>query len=116
MRTVGVEEELLLVRSDSGQAVSVAPQVLQRADLLEQEHPTEDSARPGPGKEPEDAGSSLGGELQRQQVETDTAPHSTMAELSEELVSWRALADASARREGARVAALGTSPVPVQPR
>lgn len=91
----------------TGRAVSLAPQVLQRADVLAE-------AGAEPGDEPE-AGSSIDGELQRQQVETDTAPHRTMDALAEELLAWRARADAAARREGARVAALGTSPLPVEP-
>ncbi len=61
------------------------------------------------------AGSSIDGELQRQQVETDTAPHRTMDELGEELLAWRVRADGAARREGARAAALATSPLPVEP-
>ncbi|WP_324652360.1 glutamate--cysteine ligase [Georgenia sp. H159] len=114
MRTVGVEEELLLVRSGSGQAISIAPQVLRRADLAAREHDADDD-RPGPGH-PAEAGSSLGGELQRQQVETDTAPHRTMEALGEELVAWRSHAEGAARREGARIAAIATSPLPVEPR
>lgn len=114
MRTVGVEEELLLVSSGSGQAVSVAPRVLRRADLVEQGRA--DDVRPGPGGPSTDAGSSLDGELQRQQLETDTAPHRSMERLGAEIVAWRAHAEAAARREGARVAALGTSPLPVEPR
>jgi len=109
MRTVGVEEELLLVRSGSGQAMSIAPQVLRRADLLE-----EQGAAAATGGE-DTAGSTLDGELQREQVETDTAPHRSMAELGEELAAWRSHAEAAARREGARIAAIATSPLPVEP-
>ena len=109
MRTVGVEEELLIVRTGTGQAVSVAPQVLRQADRLAVREQDESS-------EHAEAGSSLDGELQRQQVETDTAPHRSMADLHEELVSWRTRADDAARREGARIAAVGTSPIPVEPR
>src|SRR5690606_30001459 len=112
MRTVGVEEELLLVRSGSGQAVSVAPRVLRRADLAEGDRPADGR----PGHPTAEAGSSLDGELQRQQLETDTAPHRSMDDLGAELVAWREHAEAAARREGARVAALGTSPLPVEPR
>ncbi|MEE6280989.1 glutamate--cysteine ligase [Georgenia sunbinii] len=126
MRTVGVEEELLLVRSGSGQALSVAPQVLRRADLAAQEAAEKDpksgspiapeppaAGDPAPAEHP---GSTLGGELQRQQVETDTAPHESMADLHEEILLWRARADVAARRAGARIAAIGTSPVSVEPR
>ena len=79
--------------------------MLRRADSLES------SPEQGDG-----AGSRLEGEMQRQQVETDTAPHTTMKELREELVAWRAHADGAARREGARSAALATSPISAAPR
>lgn len=108
MRTVGVEEELLIVRTGTGRAMSVAPQVLRQADRLALEEDTE--------TEPADAGSTLEGELQRQQVETDTAPHRSMDALHEELLAWRTRADNAALREGARIAAVGTSPIPVEPR
>ena len=110
------------MRSGSGQPLSVAPQVLRRADLTEQEEEAAAAAdAPGPraSGEPPAApspGSSIGGELQRQQVETDTAPHESMDDLHEELLLWRAKADMAARRTGARVAAIGTSPVTVEPR
>lgn len=113
---------MLLVRSGSGQPLSVAPQVLRRADLAEQEEAAATAAAPASQAsdgEPPAAprpGSSIGGELQRQQVETDTAPHESMDELHDELLLWRAKADVAARRTGARVAAIGTSPVAVEPR
>ncbi len=92
------------MRSGSGRAMSVAPQVVRRAESAARELATVAGR-----------GSSVGGELQREQVETDTVPHRSMAELGEELVAWRAHAEHAARREGARVAALGTSPLPVEP-
>lgn len=109
------------MRSGSGQPLSVAPQVLRRADLTEQEEAAAAAhAAPAPPEAGAPAvpspGSSIGGELQRQQVETDTAPHQSMDELHEELLLWRAKADVAARRTGARVAAIGTSPVAVEPR
>ncbi|MCM3659948.1 glutamate--cysteine ligase [Georgenia satyanarayanai] len=110
MRTVGVEEELLLVRSGTGQAVSLAQQVLRRADVIGDADPD----GPGPTGAPGAAGSSLDGELQRQQVETGTAPHRHLLALHEELGSWRAHAESAARRVGARAVALGTSPLPVE--
>lgn len=105
-----MEEELLLVRSGTGEAVSVAQQVLRRADVIGDA--SLDGA--GPTGTPGEAGSALEGELQRQQVETGTSPHLHLADLHEELVSWRAHAESAARREGARIAALGTSPFPVE--
>jgi len=110
MRTVGVEEELLLVGSDSGRAVSRATQVLRRAEVLAGAR----ASGPSTGAD-SSPGSSIDGELQREMVETDTAPHRDMSELGEELLAWRVRADAAARREGARAAALATSPLPVEP-
>lgn len=97
-RTLGVEEELLLVDGSSGEPLAVAAAALRSAD---------DGSDDGAGVE---------GELMLQQLETGTAPVSTATELLDELVSWRARADEHARGAGARVAALPTSPVPVVPR
>lgn len=104
VRTVGVEEELLLVESGTGRALSMAGQVLRRADQ----------------GLPADAGGEVIGalekELQEQQIETGTAPHHDLAALEEDVRQWRRTAIDAARRSGARVAALGTCPLPVQPR
>ena len=62
-----------------------------------------------------DAGESLEFELQRQQLETSTKPCFELSELGEELRRGRSLAAEVAGRAGARVAALATSPVPVEP-
>jgi carboxylate-amine ligase len=100
MRTVGVEEELLLVDGETGVAMSMSPAVL----------------RPFGGSAGNDhGGGSLVGELQREQLETDTPPREGMTDLLADLRSWRRTADLAARAAGARVAALATSPLPVQP-
>lgn len=106
MRTVGVEEELLLVESGSGRALSLAGQVLRRAAA---EHVD------GAGSGDEVTGT-LEKELQQQQVETGTAPHSDISALAADVRAWRRTAIDVARRSGAQVAALGTSPIPVEPR
>jgi carboxylate-amine ligase len=54
-------------------------------------------------------------ELQREQVETGTTPCSSLDELAAQLAERRAIAAEAARRTGAEVAALATSPLPVQP-
>ncbi len=54
-------------------------------------------------------------ELQLQQVETSTRPCTTLDELEGELRRARAAAAEAAGRVGVQVAALGTSPVPVEP-
>jgi len=102
---MGVEEELLLVDPDTGQPLAVAETALR----------TGDAADGGQEDTHGDAGESLEFELQRQQLETSTKPCFGLNELSGELRRGRSLAAAAAGRAGTRVAALGTSPVYVEP-
>ena len=90
MRTVGVEEELLLVDPGTGAPVAVAGSVLAGTDGLEHE-------------------------LQQQQIEIGTDPCESLTELDQQLRHWRAEAAAAAERAGALIVATGTSPVPVVP-
>lgn len=103
VRSVGVEEELLLVEPGTGQPLAVAETALRTMD---------DERR---GSAHEEAGESLEFELQRQQLETNTKPCLGLSELGEELRRGRSLAAAAAGRAGARVTALATSPVHVEP-
>ncbi|WIE74911.1 glutamate--cysteine ligase [Curtobacterium sp. MCSS17_007] len=96
MRTVGVEEELLLIDGRTGAPVPVAGRLLARA------------AAAG------DAGP-LTGELHREMLEVITRPHRSLAALDEEVTANRALADRLARGFGARAAALATSPTAAVP-
>jgi glutamate---cysteine ligase / carboxylate-amine ligase len=105
MRTVGVEEELLVVDADDGRPRSVAAQLLRRT-------PRPDATR----REPGEPGGDVTGELQQQQVETGTPPRTELADIEKDLRVWRDTADAGARAVGARVLASGTSPMPVSPR
>ncbi len=91
-RTVGVEEEFLLVDPDSGEARAMAGGVLQAADAEE-----------------------LTGELQREQLETGTQPCRSLDDVGRELRRVRAAARDAARVVGVELAALGTSPLPAQP-
>ena len=100
MRTVGVEEELLLVDADSGVPVAVAGAVLERQ---ESERPT--AAEPG----------AVEFELQQQQIEVETAPSAVMDDVEHQVRRWRRHVDRLARDSGARLAALATSPVEVTP-
>jgi carboxylate-amine ligase len=102
VRTVGVEEELLLVDATSGVPTAVAGLVLRAGDG---------------SSAPEDAAADgmLEAELQQQQIEVGTKPCRTLAEVGQQVREWRARADELARGAGARVAALATSPAPVQP-
>ncbi len=94
-RSVGVEEEFLLVEPDTGRPMAVAGTVLRTAS--------------------QDAGSDLEAELQQQQLETNSRPCQSLDDLHRELRRGRASAAAAASRAGAQVAALGTSPVTVDP-
>ena len=111
MRTVGVEEELLLVDPTSGEPLSVAGAVLTQAERAFRVSPAAVDHSDGEGP-----GGTLERELQQEQLEIDTRPRTDLGELGVELVEWRRRADTAARAVGARVAALATSPLPVTPR
>ncbi|MFD0313011.1 glutamate--cysteine ligase 2 [Streptomyces flavalbus] len=97
MRTVGVEEELLLVNPETGE-----PQARSAAVLARASH--------------EDAGQEVfEKELHEQMVEFATHPQSEMADLGAEIVRCRAEAARHAGEIGCAVAALATSPLPVSP-
>lgn len=125
VRSVGVEEELLLVDPETGQPSAVAGSVLRAAEEAKAEEPaTEEAgakANHGRGTGTDDAaaaddsGQALDFELQLQQLETNTPPCRTLDDLGRELRRWRARAAEAAGRAGVRVAALGTSPLPVEP-
>ncbi|MER7540907.1 glutamate--cysteine ligase [Streptomyces sp. NPDC097704] len=99
MRTVGVEEELLLVSATTGEPLAVSSVVLA-------------AAAAGGGEESDGV---FEKELHQEQVEFATRPLSDMGELRAEIVRWRAEAARHAKVAGARVAALATSPLPVEP-
>ena len=103
MRTVGVEEEMLLVDVHTGRPRAVSGQMLLHA----------------PRRRPESAGvgvhGALAAEMQQQQIETRTAPAADMAGLRAEVRRWRSEAVSAARGTGSSVAALATSPLPVRP-
>jgi carboxylate-amine ligase len=91
-RTVGVEEEFLLVDPDTGRARAMAGSVLTAADADE-----------------------LTGELQREQLETGTRPCRTLDDVGRELRRVRGAAREAARAVGVELAALATSPLPASP-
>ena len=110
VRSVGVEEELLIVEPGTGRPRALAGAVMRAAGPGAEE--------PGAGerwaREPE-AVQPLEFELQKQQLEIDTRPCRSLDELSRELRRCRATAAAAAARAGVTVAALGTSPLTVHP-
>jgi carboxylate-amine ligase len=118
VRTVGVEEELLVV-DGTGRPVPVGPDALEIASRRgEGESPAEhDRAERDDTPDGGDEGPSphLMPELKAQQLELGTPVCHTLAEVGAELRHWRGRADAAAAAVGGRVAALATAPVPVEP-
>jgi glutamate---cysteine ligase / carboxylate-amine ligase len=127
LRSVGVEEELLLVRPETGMPSAVAGSVLR---AVEQQAAGGEAAGGKGAGEKGAGGKSAGGkgagekgaepevlehELQQQQLETNTEPRRTLDELGREVRRCRAAAASAAAEAGAQVAALGTSPVTVDP-
>ena len=92
VRTVGVEEEYLLVDPDSGRPRAVAHAALAAG-----------------------SGTQLTAELQREQLESATRPCATLTEVGAELRRARAGAARAAQAAGAELAALATSPLAVEP-
>ncbi|MGW2639965.1 glutamate--cysteine ligase 2 [Streptomyces sp. NPDC001348] len=97
MRTVGVEEELLLVDPESGDPKALSAAVLARASLDD------------PGQDVFEK------ELYGQMLEFATHPQTDMADLGAEIVRCRKEAARHAGEIGCAVAALATSPLPVSP-
>lgn len=97
MRTVGVEEELLLVDPGTGEPQARAAAVLARAA---QEGAEQDVFEK---------------ELHDEQVEFATHPQSDMAALGAEIIRCRKDAARHAEGLGSAVVALATSPLPVSP-
>ena len=98
-RTVGVEEEMLVVDPASGRPVPMATAVLDedpRGGDASEETPVE-------------------AELMLQQVEMQTEPCSSLRQLREALVRERRVVAKIAASQGLAVAPLGTSPFAVRP-
>jgi glutamate---cysteine ligase / carboxylate-amine ligase len=92
VRTLGVEEEFLLLDPESGRPRALGGAVLALSGETE-----------------------LTGELQREQIETETRPCRDLDDLARQLRRARVAAAEAARAAGAELAAVGTSPVPVEP-
>lgn len=111
MRTLGVEEELLVV-DDAGTPVALGPDALEVAarrgegESVEQHDTDGDDAADGAHLMPE---------LKAQQLELGTPVCATLDDVARELRHWRRQADAAAASVGGRVAALATSPIAVEP-
>ncbi|MCT4351787.1 glutamate--cysteine ligase [Streptomyces sp. Je 1-79] len=108
MRSVGVEEELLLVDERTGAPLAVSGAVLAAADRLAWRQP--ESGSGGGGED-----HAFEKELQKEQLEFATKPVTEMGELQEEIIRIRGEAARHAATVGAAVAAIATSPLPVRP-
>ncbi|MFF5313568.1 glutamate--cysteine ligase 2 [Streptomyces massasporeus] len=97
MRTVGVEEELLLVDPETGEPRALSAAVLARAEKDDADQDVFEK------------------ELHEQMLEFATHPQSSMESLRAEIVRCRKEAARHAGEIGCTVAALATSPLPVSP-
>ncbi len=114
-RSVGVEEELLLVEPETGRPRAVAGTVLQMANQGAESSRETGGDQAGADQARDDA-ASLELELQQQQqVETNSRPCHSLTDLYRELRRCRAVAADAAGKAGVQVAALATSPVAVEP-
>lgn len=110
-RTVGVEEELLLVDAESGRPAALAAKVIARTHSLLGPSEVPDG-REATGGHP---GGTVTEELKQEQLETDTPPRTSMADLEADLRRMRSVVATAAHQASAVVVATGTSPVPVRP-
>ena len=115
VRSVGVEEELLIIEPGTGCPRALAGAVIRAAGRGAAEAGAGEPCADEPSAGEPDAVQPLEFELQEQQLEIDTRPCHSLDELSRELRRCRAAAAAAAARAGVTVAALGTSPVAVHP-
>lgn len=98
-RTVGVEEELLLVDPATRGVADRSAEVLKE----HREH--------GAGRRAQDASEIVDQELFRHQVETRTDPHTDLEKLREQLVGARRAAGEAAEAAGLALVSSGTAPI-----
>jgi len=96
MRTLGVEEELLLVDTHAGVPLPVAPLAL--ASARARKHSAEVDA-----------------EIHQEMLEVKSGPHLSTSELLSDVAAGRELVDSLVAPFGARAVALGMSPLPFIP-
>jgi glutamate---cysteine ligase / carboxylate-amine ligase len=94
IRSVGVEEEFLLIDPQSCAPRAVAATVLRAGADLDGD---------------------LTAELQAEQLETGTAPRTDLDDIADEILACRREATTAARRVGTAAVPLATCPVPVDP-
>lgn len=96
MRTLGVEEELLLVDARTGVPLPVAPLALATAHARRH-------------------GSKVDAEIHQEMLEVKSGPHLSTSELLAEVAAGRELVDSLVVPFGARAVALAMSPLPFKP-
>ena len=111
MRTMGVEEEFLLIGPD-GVPTAVAAEVIETTDTPD---PGEGGLGASGGSRHDTPGGELELELMEEQLETGTHPCADLSDLAHEIRDGRIRANKAAEQRDARIVALGTSPVPVAP-
>jgi carboxylate-amine ligase len=111
MRTFGVEEELLIVDPETGEPLALADALLSGRRLAADDAPEDPQVLVAEDKTAYDDEMGLSAELKLEQIETQTRPCLEYAELLPQIRAGRLLADEAARKHGARVAALATSPL-----
>jgi glutamate---cysteine ligase / carboxylate-amine ligase len=110
LRTVGVEEEFLLVDA-AGVPQPAGAQVVPGKGTHQLRSGAAVENRP-------DRPAAMGGlehELQQEQAETGTRPRTRLADLRADLVQRRRELSQAAAGHGVQIAALATSPMPVEP-
>ena len=111
MRTFGVEEELLIVDPRTGEPLALADALLSGRKLAADDAPDKPRALEPHGGTLFDDEMGLSAELKLEQIETQTRPCLDQKELLRQIRAGRAMADQAALKQGARVAALATSPL-----
>ncbi|HEU4667819.1 MAG TPA: glutamate--cysteine ligase [Arthrobacter sp.] len=112
MRTFGVEEELLIVDPESGVPLALADALLSGHRMAADDAPDDPRVLEAEDKTAyDDDEMGLSAELKLEQIETQTRPCLEYAVLLDQIRAGRTLADRAAQKNGARVAALATSPL-----
>ncbi|MFJ5961293.1 glutamate--cysteine ligase 2 [Pseudarthrobacter oxydans] len=111
MRTFGVEEELLIVDPTTGEPLALADALLSGHRMAADDAPDARSLETEDKTVYDDDEMGLSAELKLEQIETQTRPCLEYGVLLDQIRAGRTLADRAAQKNGARVAALATSPL-----
>ncbi len=111
MRTFGVEEELLIVDPKTGEPLALADALLSGHRMAADDAPDARALETEDKTVYDDDEMGLSAELKLEQIETQTRPCLEYGVLLDQIRAGRTLADRAAQKNGARVAALATSPL-----